>query len=271
VTADRLYWFAEPNDYEVSAEIRAPVSPRLDRVLVHVTGDGGLIRWVAHAHLDKAGLTATDAAERAWANLDLAVRQAQVTTGEIAAATVVMLAATESPSKASLLLAPALREVVEDVIGWPVLAVAPDRDFVILWNAGRRDLITGMGSVVCREYAPGVLPAVDGDIPDQRLTASHRDIRRHQQPSIQLARPPAARQRVSRVCRRKDDRAWQPQRLGCGTSHSRVLPTPPSLENRGELLGGLPGSDRVVGASPSVVPGAIAASGPSQCTQSRGC
>jgi len=157
VTADRLYWFAEPNDYEVSAEIRAPVSPRLDRVLVHVTGDGGLIRWVAHGHLDKAGLTATDAAERAWANLDLAVRQAQVTTGEIAAATVVMLA-TELPSKASLLLAPALREVVEDVIGWPVLAVAPDRDFVILWNAGRRDLITGMGSVVCREYARASYP-----------------------------------------------------------------------------------------------------------------
>ena len=98
-----------------------------------------------------------DAAERAWANLDQAVRRAQVTTGEIAGAAVVMLA-TELPSKASLLLAPALREVVEDVIGWPVLAVAPDRDFVILWNAGRRDLITGMGSVVCREYARASYP-----------------------------------------------------------------------------------------------------------------
>jgi hypothetical protein len=157
VTADRLYWFAEPNDYDVSAEIRAPVSPRLDRVLVHATGDGGLIRWVAHAHLDKAGLTTTDAAERAWANLDLAVRQAQVTTGEIAGAAVAMLA-TELPSKASLLLAPALREVVEDVIGWPVLAVAPDRDFVSLWNAGRRDLITGIGGVVCREHAQAPYP-----------------------------------------------------------------------------------------------------------------
>jgi hypothetical protein len=152
VTADRLYWFAEPNDYNVLAEIRAPVSPRLDRVLVHVTGDGGLIRWVTHAHLEQAGLTEADAAERAWANLDLAVRQAQVTTGEIAGAAVAMLA-TELPSKATLLLAPALREVVENLIGWPVLAVAPDRDFVYLWNAERSDLITGMGGVVRREYA----------------------------------------------------------------------------------------------------------------------
>jgi hypothetical protein len=157
VTADRLYWFAEPNDYEVSAEIRDPVSPRLDRVLVHVSGDGGLIRWVAHAHLNEVGMTTTDAAERAWANLDQAVRRAQVTTGEIAGALVAMLA-TELPSKASLLLAPALREMVEDVIGWPVLAVAPDRDFVYLWNASRRALITVMGGVVCREYAQAPYP-----------------------------------------------------------------------------------------------------------------
>jgi hypothetical protein len=61
--------------------------------------------------------------------------------------------ATELPSKASLLLAPALRERIEDVIGWPVLAVAPDHDFVYLWNASRRDLITGMGAVVTREHA----------------------------------------------------------------------------------------------------------------------
>jgi hypothetical protein len=157
VTAAGLYWFAEPNDYLVAAEIRARVSPQLDRVLVHVSGDGGLIRWVTHAHLEAAGLTAAHATERAWVNLDQAVRQAQVTTLEIAGATVAMLA-TELPSKASLLLAPALRERIEDVIGWPVLAVAPDRDFVYLWNASRRDLITGSGGVVTREHARAPYP-----------------------------------------------------------------------------------------------------------------
>lgn len=157
MTASGLYWFIEPNDYLVAAEICAPVSPRLDRVLVHVSNDGGLICWVSHAQLDKAGLTAAHAAERAWANLDQAVRQAQVTTVQIAGAVVAMLA-TELPSKASLLLAPALREMIEDVIGWPVLAVAPDRDFVYLWNASRRDLLTGMGGVVCREHARAPYP-----------------------------------------------------------------------------------------------------------------
>jgi hypothetical protein len=157
VTADGLYWFAEPNDYLTAPEIRVPVSPRLDRVLVHVSGDGGLIRWVAHAHLDAVGLTQASADEHAWANLDKAMGAAQVTTGEIAGAAVAMLA-TDLPSKASLLLAPALRAKMEGVIGWPVLAVAPDRDFVYLWSASRRDLITGMGGVVCREHARAPYP-----------------------------------------------------------------------------------------------------------------
>jgi len=152
MTAAGLYWFPEPNDYLVAAEIRAEVSPRLDRVLVHVSDDGGRIRWVTHAGLDAAGLTIAEATERAWANLDEAVRQAQVTTGEIAGVTVAMFAAA-LPSKAPLLLAPALREMIEDVAGWSVLAVAPDRDFVYLWNASRRDLITTLGGIVTREYA----------------------------------------------------------------------------------------------------------------------
>jgi hypothetical protein len=124
---------------------------------VHVSGDGSLIRWVSHAHLDAADLRPAIAAGHAWANLDRAVRRARVTTGVVAGATVAMLA-TVLPSKASLLLAPALREIIEDVVGWPVLAVTPDRDFVYLWSANRRDLIAGIGRVVCREHARAPYP-----------------------------------------------------------------------------------------------------------------
>src|SRR5258706_11446630 len=162
MTAAGLYWFPEPNDYLVAAEIRAEVSPRLDRVLVHVSDDGGRIRWVTHAGLDAAGLTIAEATERAWANLDEAVRQAQVTTGEIAGVTVAMFAAA-LPSKAPLLLAPALREMIEDVAGWSVLAVAPDRDFVYMWNASRRELITTLGGIVTGEY-PRVAYSLSSEI-----------------------------------------------------------------------------------------------------------
>ena len=49
------------------------------------------------------------------------------------------------------------------------------------------------------------------------------------------------------------DMAGRVERLGCEMQqHSPVMPAMPSVENRGELLGGLPGSDRVVRGSPSV-------------------
>lgn len=55
-------------------------------------------------------------------------------------------------------IAPALRDRIEEVIGWPVLAVAPDRDFVYLWSASCRDLIAGLGGVVTRKHAQAPYP-----------------------------------------------------------------------------------------------------------------
>ena len=46
VSAAGLYWLLEPSDYQAPAAFRAPVSPRLDRVLANVEDDGALIRWV---------------------------------------------------------------------------------------------------------------------------------------------------------------------------------------------------------------------------------
>src|SRR5258706_12059176 len=69
MTAAGLYWFPEPNDYLVAAEIRAEVSPRLDRVLVHVSDDGGGVRWGTPAGPDAAGLTIARTTERAGADL----------------------------------------------------------------------------------------------------------------------------------------------------------------------------------------------------------
>jgi hypothetical protein len=62
------------------------------------------------------------------------------------------------PSNASLLLAPSLRVAVSKVVGWPVLAVAPDRDFLYIWNGGHRELITRLGAVVVRTHSRAPYP-----------------------------------------------------------------------------------------------------------------
>lgn len=158
LTADGLYWHLEPNDYQDRPDYRASVSPRLDRVLVHADPGGALIRWMTPRALSELGLSADAAAERAWSNLDQAARRApQVTTGPKDGVTLLSFAA-GSPSSASLLLAPALREVVSGVAGWPILAVAPERDLVYLWNARHHDLAARLGPMVIRMHASAHYP-----------------------------------------------------------------------------------------------------------------
>jgi hypothetical protein len=158
LTADGLYWYLEPNDYQDRPDYRAAVSPRLDRVLVHADPGAALIRWMTPRALSELGLPAEAAAERAWSNLDAAARRApQVTTGPKDGVTLLSFAA-GSPSSASLLLAPALREVVSGVVGWPVLAVAPERDLIYLWNARHPDLAARLGTMVVRMHASAPYP-----------------------------------------------------------------------------------------------------------------
>jgi len=125
---------------------------------VHADPGTALIRWITPRVLSELGLSAGEASERAWSNLDAALqRAAQVTTGPVDGITLLGFAA-DLPSSASLLLAPSLREAVSDVTGWPVLAVAPDRDFVYVWNAGHRELLARLGGVVVRAHARAPYP-----------------------------------------------------------------------------------------------------------------
>jgi len=151
--ASRLYWCLEPNDYQHAADYRAGVSPQLDRVLVHASDDGALTRWVTSRALGELGLSADEAARRGWSNLDAALRRAVPRTYTAPGGATLVSFAAGVPSKASLLLAPALREIVSSLTGWPVLAVAPDSDFLYVWNAAHRELIARLGQAVIREHS----------------------------------------------------------------------------------------------------------------------
>jgi hypothetical protein len=108
--------------------------------------------------LAEMGLSFEMASHHAWSSLDTALAQAEQVSYPAPGGATLLSFATAVPSKASLLLAPSLRTTVEAAVGWPVLAVAPDRDFVYVWSAGHRDLIGRLSGVVTREHARAPYP-----------------------------------------------------------------------------------------------------------------
>lgn len=157
LSAEGIYWALEPNDYEEPADIREPLSRKIDRVLVHVTADGARISWVNRAMLEKMGLSEAEAREKGFDNLARTLDEASIEWSDVDGVRLGHLI-TDLPFKASLLLAPNLRKVVEDQIGWPVMAVAPDRDFLYFWAAEHAQFAGRLGSVVVREFKGAAYP-----------------------------------------------------------------------------------------------------------------
>ena len=157
LSADQLYWCLEPSNYEERADYRVAVSDRVDRVLVHLSADERLVTWVTPAMLDSLGLSESDAGAAALTNLGRALGEASVESQDIQGVQLGFIA-TSLPFKASLILAPNLREVVGAVLGWPLMAVVPDRNFLYLWAQRHTNFVQRVGGVVVREYSQASYP-----------------------------------------------------------------------------------------------------------------
>jgi hypothetical protein len=172
LSADQLYWCLEPSDYEEQADFRVAMSDRVDRVLVHLSSDGRLVTWVTPAMLHSLGLSESDAGAKAFTNLGCALSKATVESKDIDGVQLGFIG-TSLPFKAALILAPNLHEVIGTVIGWPLMAVVPDRDFLYLWAARHADFVQRIGGVVVREYSQAAYPISTEvyEITDQKIRA----------------------------------------------------------------------------------------------------
>lgn len=171
-SADQLYWSLESCDSGERADYRVAVSDQVDRVLVHLSSDNRLITWVTPGMLESLSLSESDAGAAAFANLGRALSQASLESQNIDGVQLGMIA-TSLPFKASLILAPNLREVIGAVLGWPLMAVIPDRDFLYLWAAQHTNFVQRVGRVVVREYskAPYPISTEVYEITDQKIRA----------------------------------------------------------------------------------------------------
>ena len=153
----RIYWCLEPGDYVEKADFRKSVSDKVDRVLVLLSKDRSKITWITPKMLETAGLTLEAATALGFENLSREMQIAKIEFKEIEGVRLCFVN-TELPFKASLILAPSLRKCVEETLGWPLQAVAPDRNFLYLWAARHETFVGRVGGVVVEEYAKAPYP-----------------------------------------------------------------------------------------------------------------
>jgi hypothetical protein len=156
-SAKGLFWTIENNDYEPKADFYSPLSDRLDRVLIHESEDGRLLTWVTPPMLETLQIAPHEASRLAFENLGHALSNSKIEYEEIDGTRLGYLN-TQLEFKASLILAPNVREIIGPVLGWPLLAVIPDRNFLYLWDAADREFCGRVGSVVVREYSKAAYP-----------------------------------------------------------------------------------------------------------------
>lgn len=155
--AENLYWALEPNDYEEKADYREALSDCVDRVLVQLSSEIGGITWVSPEILTKLCVSEDQAGQLAFENLSKALGEATIEYSDIDGVRLGSIN-TDLPFKTALIMAPNLREFAGPALGWPLLAVTPDRDFLYLWDARHSDFAGRVGGVVVSEFNEAPFP-----------------------------------------------------------------------------------------------------------------
>jgi hypothetical protein len=145
----------ESSTVELGDAIQLPVGGHVVQVLALVDDEESQIAWVSPRQLEGWGVSERLALDAALANMNTLLEKTQLEIQEAAGCKLGMFL-TSSPLKASLVLAPALREKVLDPIGWPVFAVIPCRDFLYVFRD--EALIGRLGGVVVREFRESGYP-----------------------------------------------------------------------------------------------------------------
>jgi hypothetical protein len=153
---DSVY-FALESELAEAGLYRDLLTDRLNRVLVSFNTDKNLLSYVFRSSLTAWNTPFTDIAAAASANLGRALRASTLNIHESHGVRIGFLDA-PIPFKSALILAPNLREIVSPQLGWPLLAVVPDRDFLLLWNASHLDLVRYLGGTVIKEFETAPYP-----------------------------------------------------------------------------------------------------------------
>jgi hypothetical protein len=151
VTRHSIYWALQSGEVVPAPEYAVEVSPMVNRILVHYPGGAAGCSWLTEKQLHEAGISSGDAFEMGFENLSRALSECKVQTMETAAGRIVFLES-DLPFHASLILAPNLKTVLAEHLGWPLMAVAPDSSFVLFWAEADRGVAGLIGATTVKQF-----------------------------------------------------------------------------------------------------------------------
>ena len=169
--SESVFELLESNDHPEAPPFRSSISQRLDRVLALWEG-GGTARWVFPGMLEEWGVDLEAVRSAARRNLASTLADAAIGWKDYQGARLGYFG-TLLPCKAALMMAANLKQIAAPALGWPLLAVIPAQDFLLLWDASRRDLIRELGAVVVSQFTQSAYPLTTEvfEISDQGISA----------------------------------------------------------------------------------------------------
>jgi len=117
----------------------------------------GTLRFLRESDVEKWGVTQDELWEAAESSLDKIMQATEVTYLDANDLQLGVIEAHE-PHKTSLIRAPSLRSKIEDILGWPIYAVAPSRGFVFLVSKSDADQLGRVGASVIKEFKSAEYP-----------------------------------------------------------------------------------------------------------------
>jgi hypothetical protein len=154
----RIRWATEPTDMQLEDALHDKVSDQVALVLVHVSADEQQVMWVNESMAEQWGQTKETLFAAAVDNMRQLLAGASLTFEPIEEHKLGMLNTEYVAFKAALVFCPGLKELAEPVLGWPLFAVMPCRDFVYLIPEKDGDILGRVGPVVVKEYSESGYP-----------------------------------------------------------------------------------------------------------------
>jgi hypothetical protein len=151
----RVYWSLESR---ALSAIASTVSRDTRRVLVWTDPDEKAYTMITPAMLEKWGVDAQAAAARADTNQRALLEGKEIEISTVGEQGNVGMIPVATGLKASSILADNFKAFVGNALRWPVFAVVPCRDFVLLFSQQDQQLIAQVGPVVVREYTESGYP-----------------------------------------------------------------------------------------------------------------